>query len=462
MMDATYLFVKNFLSVQFDDIPVPVVEVTKNEILDTLGVAVAGLSQPGPKELMELVSAWGGTEESTVIGCKRKVPAPNAAQVNATLVHARDYDDVHETAVMHPAVVTVIPALAVSELKKGLTGKELITAVALGADMICRLGLATRPGISPIMTGWHFTTLYGYPTAALTAGRILGLDEDKMVSAFGIAYHQCSGNGQCVTDGALTKRMGPGFSVRGGITAALMAEKGITGAKNCLEGEQGLYKVYHHGEYDRDILSRDLGRHFEGVNVSIKPYPSCRGTHPAIDAALKITTKHVINPDAVKEIIIITGEANHHLLCTPFEAKVRPRNPVDSQFSIPWGVATAILRKRVAMQDFTIEATTSREMLNLTAKIQAKADPTLNSPRGIEPAHVTVIMNNGDTFSEQVDRPLGSPNQPMMFEDCVQKFEDCVAFAGDWIPQNNVKKVIELVGDLEKVKDIQELINFFA
>lgn len=461
-MDATFHFVRNFLSVQYEDIPAPVVEITKNEILDTLGVAVAGLPQPGPKELMEMTKGWGGKEEGTVIGCKAKVPAPNAAQVNATMVHARDYDDVHETAVMHPAVVTVIPALAMAELKMGLTGKELITVVALGVDMICRLGLATRPGVSPLMTGWHFTSLYGYPTAALTAGRTLALDEEKMVSAFGIAYHQCAGNGQCVTDGALTKRMGPGFSVRGGITAALMAEKGITGARNCLEGEQGLFKVYHHGEYDRDVLIHDLGRHFEGINVSIKPYPSCRGTHPSIDAALKIAKQYSVNPEEIKEIIIVTGEANHQLLCTPFEAKVRPRNPVDTQFSIPWGVGTALLRKRVAMQDFTVEATTNPQILNLTAKIRAEADPALNSPRGIEPARVTVVMKNGDVFSEQIDRPRGSPNQPMLFEDCVQKFEDCIAFGGGWMPEGYVKKAIDLVGNLENVKDVRELIELFA
>lgn len=461
-MDATFHFVRNFLSVQYEDIPAPVVEITKNEILDTLGVAVAGLPQPGPKELVEMTKGWGGNEESSMIGCKAKVPAPNAAQVNATMVHARDYDDVHETAVMHPAVVTVIPALAMAELKMGLTGKELIAVVALGVDMICRLGLATRPGVSPLMTGWHFTSLYGYPTAALTAGRILALDEEKMVSAFGIAYHQCAGNGQCVTDGALTKRMGPGFSVRGGIAAALMAEKGITGARNCLEGEQGLFKVYHHGEYDRDVLIHDLGRHFEGINVSIKPYPSCRGTHPSIDAALKIAKQYSVSPEEIKEITIVTGEANHQLLCTPFEAKVRPRNPVDTQFSIPWGVGTALLRKRVAMQDFTIEATTNPQMLNLTAKIRAEADPALNSPRGIEPARVTVVMKNGDVFSEQIDRPRGSPNQPMLFEDCVQKFEDCIAFGGGWMPESNVKRAIDLVGDLENVKDVRELIELFA
>ena len=125
-MDATYDFAQNFVNVTFDDLPTEVVEITKKEVLDTLAVAVAGFGQPGPKELLELVQEWGGKEEATVIGCRQKVPAPNAAQVNATLVHTRDYDDVHEQAVMHPGVVTIPPALAMAELKGSLTAKSLL------------------------------------------------------------------------------------------------------------------------------------------------------------------------------------------------------------------------------------------------------------------------------------------------------------------------------------------------
>src|SRR5512145_724417 len=129
-MDATYEFAKNFVDVTFKDLPSDVVEITKKEVLDTLAVAVAGFAQPGPKELTEMVLDWGGKEEATLIGCKQKVPAPNAAQVNATLIHTRDFDDVHEQAVMHPGVVTIPVALAIAELKHGLDGKEFITAVA--------------------------------------------------------------------------------------------------------------------------------------------------------------------------------------------------------------------------------------------------------------------------------------------------------------------------------------------
>jgi 2-methylcitrate dehydratase PrpD len=461
-MDATNEFAKNFVNVTFDDLPTEVVEITKKEVLDTLAVAVAGFGQPGPKELLDMVREWGGKEEATVVGSKQKVPAPNAAQVNATLIHTRDYDDVHEQAVMHPGVATIPPALAMAELKGRLDGKEFITAVALGVDMICRLGLGTRPGVSPIQTGWHFTTLYGYPTAALTAGRILGLDEDKMVNAFGIAYHQCSGNGQCTIDGALTKRMGPGFSVRGGVTAALLAQRGVTGAKNCLEGECGLFKVYQHGEYDRDILTHDLGRRFEGINVSIKPYPCCRGVHPSIDAALAIKAKHNINPKEIKEILFATGAANYKLLCTPFEAKVEPRNPVDAQFSIPWGIATTLIKGRVTMGDYTPEAITDKQVLELTGKLKAEVDHSLDNPRGIEPARVKVVMKNGDTFSEQVQLALGTPSRPMSFDDCVKKFEDIISFTGGWMKEENVKKAIDFIAGLEKKQNVIDLIGFFT
>jgi 2-methylcitrate dehydratase PrpD len=461
-MDATYEFAATFHKITYEDLPPAVVEITKKEILDALAVAVAGFGQPGPKELLELVQGWGGKGEASIIGCKEKVPAPNAAQVNATMAHTRDYDDVHETAVMHPGVATIPAALAMAELKGKLDGREFITAIALGVDMICRLGLATRPGVSPIKTGWHFTTLYGYPTSAMTACRVLGLSEEIMVNAFGIAYHQCSGNGQCVADGALTKRMGPGFSVRGGVTAALMAEKGVTGARNCLEGDAGLYKVYHRGEYDRNILTHDLGRYFEGVNVSIKPYPCCRGIHPSIDAALAVMSKNKINTGDIREIILTTGEANYSLLCTPFEAKVSPRNPVDAQFSIPWGVATAIRKGRVTMEDFTAAATTNKEMLGLTGKMRAKIDPALNNSRGIEPARVEIVLNDGTVFSEQVEFALGTPSRPMSFENCVQKFEDCVSSSGYTMVEANVKKAIDLIVNLEKVRDVSELIRLFT
>jgi 2-methylcitrate dehydratase PrpD len=457
-MDATFLFAKNIANTKYEDLPREVVEATKKQVLDLLGVALGGFSKPGPKELREIVRDWGGKEESTLIGCTQKVPAPNAAHVNATMAHALDYDDVHETAIMHPGVAIIPTCMAVAEQKGNLGGKEFITVAALGVDMMCRLALATTPGSRPLNTGWHLTTLFGFLGAAGAAGRMLGLGEEKIVNGLGIAYHQCSGNGQCVIDGALTKRMGPGFSVKGGITAALLAEKGVTGARNCLEGEWGLYKLYLHGNYDAKALTKDLGKYFEGINVAIKPYPCCRGIHPAIDAALALVKEHHIKAEDVQKIVLSVSKEHYQLLCEPEEAKLKPRTPVDAQFSIPWGVATAIVRKQVTLDDFTEMAIKSQEILKVTQKMSVKVDTRLNRPDKIEPTSVELTTKQGKVYTKEIEEPLGSLGRPMSFDDCARKFRDCAKDLGD----ENIDKVIELINDLEKITDIRKLINLLS
>jgi 2-methylcitrate dehydratase PrpD len=456
-MDASYSFAKNFVTTKYEDLPPEVVEATKKEILDLLGVALGGANQPGATHVCALVKEWGGKEESSIIGCKQKVPAPNAAQVNATMAHTLDFDDVHEAAVMHPGIASIPVAMAVGEAQGNLSGKELITSTALGVDMMCRLALATTPGKSPIELGWHLTTLFGFMGAAATAARVMHLDTDKIVDAIGIGYHQSCGNGQCVKDGALTKRLGPGFAVKGGITAALLAKMGVTGAKNSLEGEWGLYKQFMDGDYSAEILTADLGKRFEGVNVAIKPYPCCRGVHPAIDAALALAIDENIRSKDVKEIVLSVTDAHLKLLCQPLDAKRSPRSPVDAQFSIPWGVASAIIGRRVGLDDFTDSAIKNREVLDLTQKMRVEVDNTLHKP-GPEPTRVKVITANGRTFEKVVQNPLGSLERPMSFEDCARKFSDCAKS----IDAGRIDTIIDLVGRLDELEDIREIIRLLT
>lgn len=456
-MDAAYLFAKTFADTKYEDLPSEVVEATKKEILDLLGVALGGASQPGATHVCELVKEWGGKEESSIIGSKQKVPSPNAAQANATMAHALDFDDVHEAAVMHPGIASIPVALAVGEAQGILSGKELIAGTALGVDMMCRLALATTPGKNPIDLGWHLTSLFGFMGSAAVAARILRLDEETIVDAIGIGYHQCAGNGQCVKDGALTKRLGPGFAIRGGITAALMAKAGVTGSKNTFEGEWGLYQQYMDGDYSPEILTKDLGKRFEGVNVAIKPYPCCRGIHPAIDAGLALAIDDNIQSKDIREIVLTVTDAHLSLLCQPDEAKRFPRSPVDAQFSIPWGVASAIVGKHVGLDDFTDSAIRNRDVLKVTQKMRVEVDDSLSKP-GPDPTRVKVITNDGKSFEKVVQNPLGSLECPMSFEDCARKFRDCAKN----LDAGRIDRIIQLVAQLEQLNDIGEIINLLT
>ncbi len=456
--DAAALFVTNFWRIRYDDLPPEVVKITKDQVLDFFGVALGGSAEIGVDEMRDLMLEWGGAKQSRTLRWGDALPAPNAAQVNATMAHSLDFDDVHEDAIMHPGVITIPTALAMADYRGGLSGLEFIASIALGTDFICRLGLATRPGENIHQYGWHLTTLFGYMTAGAVAARLMGLDEDGISNAIGIGYHQSSGNGQCVKDGALTKRMGPGMAVRGGIASALMAKRGITGARNTLEGRSGMYQVYHGGSYSRDILVGELGTRFEGVNVSIKPYPCCRGVHPFIDAGLALASNNDLRPDDIESILIECGEGTNFLLATPFETKARPQTYVDAQFSIIWGVATALVRRRATLDDFSEEAIKNPDVLGLTAKTTVRIDPTLNrGDVGIEPARVSVTTTGGITFTEQVDLPTGTPSRPLSFADIERKYDDCLAHAGHPISPANARRLVDAIAQLETLDDVRDL-----
>jgi 2-methylcitrate dehydratase PrpD len=459
-MTAVTDFVKNFIRTRYEDIPGDAVASAKREVLDSLATALGGSSKAGVGELVDMVREWGGSQQSTIIAYGIKCPAPNTAQVNGTMIHALDYDDGHQVALVHIGCVAVSTCFAVAERMGKASGKELITALALGGDFLARLGLASRPGTSALASGWHPTTLFGFLGAAAMAGRIMGLDEDKMVNALGLAYHQCGGAGSGVADGALAKRMGPGLAARAGITAALMAERGITGERDPLEGRTGLFKTYMGGDYDVNILTAGLGKKFEGVNIGDKPYPCCGLTHTCIDATLALMSRHDIVHDQIRDIMVYGGDSVYGLSQPP-EIKCTPRTITDAQFSVPWVVATAIVKGKVTVNDFTDEAIKRQEILKVAQKVTARLEPGMNR-HGVGPGGVIITMKDGTEYTEEVEHCLGSVERPMTFEDCTKKFRECAASSIKSLPADTVEKVIEMVAALEKLDDATEIIRLLG
>jgi 2-methylcitrate dehydratase PrpD len=377
------------------------------------------------------------------------------------MAHSLDFDDVHEAAIMHPGVVTIPTAFAVGEYAGALSGKNLIKAIVVGGDMISRMGLATHPGKDIHQFGWHFTSINGYMTAAAVASWVMGLDVEKMIYAMGIAYHQSSGNGQAVKDGALTKRLGPGFSVRGGIAAAMLAKKGVTGAINSMEGVNGYYKVYHGGDYSRDILIGELGKRFESENTSIKPYPCCRGTHPSADAALSLARDYGVNADNVESIAIYCGKGTLGLLGEPLEYKAKPRNVVDAQFSLAWACASALAYNRVTLASFTPDSILDPKILDVAAKTKVYYDPKYDTG-GLEPVRIDVTLKDGKAHSVEMLTATGSPERPVTFDECIEKYYGCVDFTAHPMPSGRADAIVATIKNLDKMADISELMALLS
>ena len=375
MKDLAYDLAGNIAAVKYEMLPEKVVDITKMFILDTLAILAAGSSAPGCKSVVEQMKDWGGKEESTILVYGGKIISSNAAFANSMMSHAVAFDAIHDQGAIHPNVSVVPAALAMAERVGTASGRDLITAVAASVDMMCRIGLARSE-----QPNWTLSSTAGYFGATAAAGKILGLDENKLLHALGIAYSQSAGNAQCVIERALVKRMQPAFATQAGILSSLLAEKGITGAKNIFEGQYGFFPLYHRNKYDRQQALKGLGEVFEIKNMSVELFPCCRYTHAPIEATLSIVKENNISPDDVEEVIAHVTQTACNLVGKPFEIRANPQ--VDAQYSIPYTVSVAIARRDISIDDFfedTIKANTSLLFL-IGCSLLARLANSLNAP----------------------------------------------------------------------------------
>jgi 2-methylcitrate dehydratase PrpD len=452
-MDATFRILQHIEKTQFQDLPEAVVDNTKRFILDSIGVALAGCNAPGCREVVDLVKEWGGKPEATIMSYGGKVPSPSAAMVNSMMMHALDFDDTLDESALHAHVSVLPAALAAAESSCNISGADLINAVALGVDMVCRLGLSTRRPLA-----WIRTATCGAFGAAVAAGKVMGLDREKLSHALGIAYSKTAGNAQCLIDGGLVKRMQPAFSAQSGVLSAFLAQKGITGAKDFLEGQYGFFNLYESGDYNKEKLAEGLGKEYQGTRLSIKPYPSCRMTHASIDAALAVKSDYTIEPASIEEIVVHVSKMAQEMVGQPFAIRENPQ--VDAQFSIPYTVATAILGGDVRLEDFEKASIGGASVLDLAKKVRVIADPALPA-RDMDRARVIVQARSG-TYEMTTTTMKGSPGNPLSNEECIGKFLKCVDYGRLDGLKKKAPSIIERVLHLEALGNIEGLTTLLS
>jgi 2-methylcitrate dehydratase PrpD len=454
--DPALILAEHVCRTTFADLPERAVVVTKHDILDTLGAALGGSVAPGIAELVGLVRRWGGSPESSLLLHGDKVPAPQAALVNAAMGHALDFDDTFDRAgSMHPGTSTLAASLAVAEWRGGVSGRDLVLAVTLGLDVACRLALAAT-----VDRGWHRTAAIGIFGATAAAGKLLELSLVQMVHAFGIAYSQAAGNRQCIVDGALTKRLQAGQAASSAVLAAVLAQEGFTGAQQVFAGRYGFFPMYQPDGYDLAAITDGLGTAFRGEELSFKPYPCGRRAHATLDTALQLYHQLDLATASagaeIAEVIVTTDTQTYADQFAPGTHKRRPTQVVEAQFSTPFLVAAALALGRVGIGE--VARVDDARVLALATRIQGAIQS--DAPEGW--ARLMVRCTDGRMATLETTSPSGSPTRPLSAAQLAAKFRDCAAQAVRPLSAENVEWAIRLVSQLEETADAIALVRLLS
>ncbi len=445
-VDAIRPIVDNIVRIQFEDIPKDVINNATLFILDTIGTALAGSSAPGVAAVVDHLCDNGGKEETTIWSFGHRVPAEAAAFANGVMAHARDFDDTHDEAIVHANTSVLPAAMAVSEALHR-TGKDLLTAVVLGVDLSCRMGLA-----APSLGGWIHSSTLGYFGSTAAASKLAGCSSEQILNAMGIVYSQVAGNSQCLIEGALTKRMQPALGAKAGVFSTRLAERGVTGPTQPLEGKYGFFNLYQQGKYSRDRLLSNLGTHFEGINLSMKPYPCCRCTHAPIDTILDIISEVEVAENNIEAITVYVPPVVMDFVGRPFT--IGPSPQVSAQFSIPYTIATCILKKDIFIEDFEDEAVKNSQAAKLAAQIQVVEVPNAENPKAFVPIKMEIKLKNGQTIIREAHQIKGSPEYPMTTEEVISKFRKCNEYAHRPLSLDKIESLIDQVFLLGRVTDV--------
>lgn len=452
-MEKTKKLVANLVHTKFNDLDSLTVERTKIRILDAVGCALAGANAVGSLMMLKLISRWGGAAESTILAHGLKVPVHNAAMLNSTLIRAYDFEPVQAEGIngtlpAHISGTTVSVALSMGDYKAA-SGKDVITALALGDDLASRLTNASGFDFS---LGWDNTGTVNQFGAAAIAGRLLGLDEEQMGNALGIVLNQVSGSMDNVNCKTMAFALPIALSSRNGVFSAELAQLGYTAPQDPFFGSCGYFKLFT-TQCKKENLTEDLGKRFLADCV-IKAYSSCRSTHFAIDAAMEISEKHTIDPDKVDKIIVSVPTSQvKGFVGKPFIPGKTPQ--VDGVFSIIYTVANTLLRKRVRPEDFTHEAIFDSQIQTLINKIEL-TDKYQESKPVYE---VTVFLSEGEVLKGHATAfPKGEIfENPQTREQIKEKFRLNASFS-NMVSDKNAEEAMAMIENLENLDNVRDLI----
>ncbi len=433
---------------RYEDLPNDVVNDTKRSILDTMAVTIGGSAMEGVPSVVELVKDKGGKPESIIPFYGGKVPASEGGLAIGPMSRAMDLGDVHEEA-GHCSEYIVPALLAATGLKDKVTGKEFITALVVGQEVLIRIGMAFKVVNKAIPSGRHTGHYIFGPVASV--GKLIGLSQEELENAQGIARGMTQPHDLAMyAPATLMVRIHHGFICQDAINACLLAQKGITGPRHeVLTGLRG-YLAFAKWETEPNALTKGLGEEWEMKNAVMKSYAACKCTHTSIDGILDQMREHDFNVDNIATIEIDESSINWSFVCIPREVKWDPQTVPECQFSLPYTVATAAYDQEVFIDSYTSQARARRDVRDLMTRISAKEDP------GLPPyaARVNTTLKDGRNYSKEYIYVKGHPKNPFTERELIAKFKKCVPYSACKLSDEVVHSLLKALLNLEEIDDI--------
>ena len=446
---------------KLSDIPSAAREHAKLLLLDTLGIALAGIEEPSSRAARAVARLTGGADHATLLVHGDRVPVTAAALANGTAAFSHNFTDTTLSCVIHGGPVAVPTALAMGEMTNA-SGADVLTAVVAGYEVMTRVGNAINAGPARMAhhrKGFHPTATCGIFGAAAIAARLLGLSVDVAAHALGVAGSFASGLAQSLADGSDAWRAHGGVAAHNGVLSALLAREGLTAPAAILDGVRGFCTAFTNGTYDAPALTADLGTRFLVLDAAFKLHNVAHVWALPLDALAILRSRHAFGPADVDAMTVTFPGNWTAIMDDPTGATYAPANYAQATNNLRYCLAVGLHAGRVHLDEFDEKHLRDPAILETARRVEPRPDAALGTifeTTDKAPTRLDVKLRSGVTHTIAVEYPRGCPQHPASPDEIVGKFH---ALAARVLPAAQSRRVEAAVMDLENLGHVGELMR---
>lgn len=440
--------------IEYEDLPLAVVERIKMSVLDSLGCVLFGASLPWTERVLDMARVEGGMAVASVYGAAMKTSISLAVLVNSTAGHAFELDDIHKESIVHPGSIAVPVALAFCEARRPMDGRELIAAIAAGYETGTRVGNAAT--MSLFYRGFHPQGTSGVFVAAAAAARAMRLDASQTLHTLGIAGSQAGGL-MAAQEGAMVKRFHSGRAAQSGVYSALLAERGFTGISDVLEAGYGGYLSTYSGEPKPARLTDGLGTEWETGKIGYKPYAAVTSIHTALDGLAFLMREHRLSADDIESVDAALSNMTYVHCAWEYKAQ----GVTAAQMNLSYGLAVIAVDGVAFVDQYRADRLRDPRLLDFISRVNARVDPEIDAMGSAyrHASRITVRTRDGRTLWHEILNRRGSPENPLGRYDIEYKFRQVTASV---LATRDIDRIVDLVSRLENLGDLRELISILG